>query len=296
MLKSRLGYLKFQGSGISLYYAHIKYPSYLQTLIFRLNAASSGFYPSDEGEIDLLVGSSHTGGIMFRHEALKMKKLSYLCYPGFGVSNPKQLALIVEDLKKVIKTYKVNKLFIKFGSNDAAKHSHVILPKNTTTQELNHRIVHGVINTNYDIDDPLGIINMYPNYIINRYDRMCSSFFHGVDRLVELLLPTDVTLVMCMGRFLRNVDEQIAYNRPAYYLRNRIYTRYGSEVNGRKVSLIDLFHDKWKNGTANLLPFHSEKEVDAVILQKLFYPKYGAVHYHYFVCSDIFNAILHTLN
>ena len=110
------------------------------------------------------------------------------------------------------------------------------------------------------------------------------------------MLPKGIALVMCMGRFLQNVIEQIAYNRPAYYLGNCIYTQYGSEVNERKVSLIDLFHDKWKNGTVNLLPFHSEKEVDAVILQKLFYPKYGAVHYHYFVCSDIFNAILHTLN
>ena len=262
-------------------------------IYFRFNAKDHIFYPDPENKIILVVSTSHGGGIKTSHYLKKIGLLSFLIYPGYKLTNIKHYRMIKEDIIKVISLYKITKLIIVFGSNDADKESCLLFPKNESTDKINNALIYGNNeHDTYSIEDPLNIIHMYPNYVRERLDALCSSFFRGVQKLVELCRPEDVSLVAPMGRYLKSVSSHIGYNRSAYYFRYRLYGQFRDPIQGVNVSLIDVFRENWENGTINLLPFHRFSEVDNVIYQELYYPKYGAVHYSHEVYDSLLRAIL----
>ena len=102
----------------------------------RYNAPIYRLPKVDGVEIDLLVGDSHTMYMIkeqkkyirharkYHHTRVSscIKTINFLCYPGFSITNNKHWKLIEEDLTKVKDTYKVQNVYVNFGTNEATCH------------------------------------------------------------------------------------------------------------------------------------------------------------------------------
>ena len=200
----------------------------------------------------------------------------------------------MQDTKLVVVKYKVRKLFLQFGSNDICNVSNILWPVNKNTNEINDKIVYGT-STPHTNEDPLNIIQSYPSEIIDCYDSFIDDYFYCLDEIIQILAPQQVYIIACMGRYLKGVDSHVGYNRSSYYLRNRIYRRYGEVQridDNNNVTIIDLFVNHWCTGTNHLLHHHKMTEIVKCVMQDMYYTQYGGVHYSAAVYGKILDAIL----
>ena len=259
-------------------------------------------HPDENGEIRLLAGTSHALGILKRYKffsekkrPIKQKRLSYLCYPGFSLTTPEHWKMILEDLWRIKKNYKVKDLHLHFGSNDTAKVSSLIFPRDDDVRqaELDDAIINGISKEEYlgDISDPLNILHLYPRDVLEEYDSLYDDLFARVDQLCTLLSPEHLGLYTTMGRYLKGRSSSIGYNRAAYYFRYRLHCREIKKrgETGPEHHLLDLFEEQWTQGTDNLLKYHRAREEWLVIFQELYYPRFGGVHY----CDGIYAKLLY---
>ena len=251
--------------------------------------------PGTENHIDLLIGSSHAGGIIGQ---AKKVPLSYLCYPGFAISCEEHWTLIKEDINLISKTYKVVNLTIAFGTNDASRASNVLFPDSILFKKLKQSIVYGnntLVNPTNIISDPLCIIQDYPPDVVDHYTTYFDLFFDRLKRMDDILLPQKLTLLLFPGRYLKGEDseEHTLYNLAAYYLRYLLHEKYSSlQRPGMVLNIFDNFIKEWCNGSSKLLPIHDRNERSRVVLQALHHPGYGAVHYN----RDIYKQFIAALS
>ena len=272
----------------------------------RYNAPLYGLPKVDGEEIDLLVGDSHTMYMnkeqkkyirharSYHHTRLSscIKTVSFLCYPGFSITNNKHWKLIEEDLTKVKDKYNVKNVYVNFGTNDASRASSLLFPDD---ESLDHLLINGndKLAASTDIIDPLSIISLYTKPMVEEYEQLSKCFVKRVEEIADSLNLQHITVLAHMGRFLKGVSSHLAYNRAAYYLRNQLHVRANSDmVKKVKVHLIDIFQQMWCDGTMNLLCLHKDKERKHVILQQLHYTEHGAVHYSTTVYYKLMSAIL----
>ena len=280
------------------------YDSITSNIYCRYFAKDDYIHPDTTTPLNLLISDSHGAGILGARSK-KLRKLirngnviiSFLIYPGYTLSDGKQWHEIKSDLEVVCKEHKIDNLFVHFGSNDASRAASFLSPEDGS---LDDAILHG---NNKDavsgsIMDPLSIMHLFTESMRQEYDSAYHNYFLRLDKLAGLCSPQHMTVASIVGRFLKGVDHRLhlPYNRAAYYFRNQLYVESNGDGKVKtNYSILDPFCEMWCDGSANLLQHHKSKEVLHVLLQDLYYTKYGGVHYNDSVYAQLLGGIVREL-